>query len=395
MQTKTLRALVGALLLGTALVGAGTLSLSPAQAAAITNRAVGVPLQEAQALAAAKNYTAAIAKAREAKAAGANGAEAALIDRAIASWMLTAKDYRGALAAYKDLATRNVGNRAENLQAALGAALQLKMTAEAQAIAAQLGGAGGAAIYIAQGEFASGNFAEALRLARPLAGGNPPSLQALTIIQASCFKMNDTACNLDTLERLVRFYPNAERWHNLLRMVNNTRGLSDEQKLEIFRIRLLVDDIKTATDYQDMAQMALITNYPAEAKSVVEKGVAEKILMGERTDRLAKMTNDRVTADAATQRQLQAQAQADATGNADLKYGQNLLSYGKAAEAEAAIRQGLTEGKITDRDAANIALGRALLGQGKKPDAVRAFGAIPAASKSAPIARLWAIYASR
>ena len=395
MQTKTLRAHLGALLLGTIAAGAAPVGLSSAHAAAITNRAVGVPLQEAQALAAQKNYTAAIAKAREAKAAGANGAEAALIDRAIASWMLTAKDYRGALAAYKDLVTRNVGNRQENLQAALGAALQLKMMGEAQAIAAQLGGAGGAAVYIAQGEFASGNYAEALRLARPLAAGNPPSLQALTIVQASCFKLNDAACNLDTMEKLVRFHPNAERWHNLLRVVGNTRGLSDEQKLDIFRIRLLVDDIKTAADYQEMAQLALITNFPAEAKSVIEKGQAAKVLAGERADRLAKMTNDRVTADTAVQKQLQTQAQADATGNADVKYGQNLLSYGMAAEAEAAIRQGLAKGKVTDRDAANTAAGRALLGQGKKPDAARAFGAVPAASKSAPIARLWAVYASR
>jgi len=396
MKSMTARALAGALFLSTAFVCAGTaISVSPVYAAAITNRAVGVPLQEAQALAAAKNYTGAIAKAREAKAAGANGAEAALIDRTIAAWMLTAKDWRGALAAYKDLAARNIGNRQENLQAALGAALQLKNTAEATAIANQLGGAGGAAIYIAQGEFSSGNYAQALRLARPLANGNPPSQAALSIIQSSCFKLNDAACNLDTLEKLVRFYPNAERWSNLLRLGGNAKGLTDEQTLDVFRIRLLVGDIKTANDYQEMAQLALIANYPAEAKAVLDKGVAAKVVTGERAARLIKMTNDRVTAGGASQGQLKAAADADATGNADLKYGLNLLSYGKNAEAEAVIAQAQREGKLIDADAASIALGRAFLGEGKKADAVKAFNAVPRASKQAGIARVWSIYASQ
>jgi TolA-binding protein len=53
------------------------------------------------------------------------------------------------------------------------------------------------------------------------------------------------------------------------------------------------------------------------------------------------------------------------------------------------------KGKLADPEAAKIALGHALLAQGKKPDAVQAFDSVARNSKQAPIARLWSIYARK
>jgi tetratricopeptide (TPR) repeat protein len=397
MHKKTARALGVALFLGAAALTAGlVVPTTPAEAAAITNRAVGVPLQEAQQLAARGQLTQAIAKAREARAgAGITNAETILIDRLIAAWMLQARDYRGALTAYESLADRGV-DRERSLQAALGAAMQINNMAKVQELAAKMpGGAGNADLFIAQGLYSSKRYREAIAKAQPFAQRNPPSQQALEIMGASYFGLNDVAGRRTTLETLVTHYPTAERWSNLLRMARNERGLTDAQQLDIFRIRLLLGDLKTAEDYMEMAQLALIAGYPAEAKSVVEKGAAAKLLTGERTQRLAALVTQRLAEDQRVAAQLPAQAAADRTGNADVKLGLSMLSYGKAAEAEAALRQAVTEGGGGDKDAAQIGLGRALLAQGKKPDAVRAFGAVPRTSKSASVARLWSIYAQR
>ena len=52
-------------------------------------------------------------------------------------------------------------------------------------------------------------------------------------------------------------------------------------------------------------------------------------------------------------------------------------------------------GKLADPEGAKMALGHALLGQGKKQEAVTAFDSVAKTSKIAPIARLWSIYARR
>ena len=76
-----------ALALGLMLTTPVGVTTFPANAAVITNRAVGIPLQEAMQLANGEDWEAAIAKATEARnAAGITQAEIDLIDRLIAGW---------------------------------------------------------------------------------------------------------------------------------------------------------------------------------------------------------------------------------------------------------------------------------------------------------------------
>ena len=108
--------------------------------------------------------------------------------------------------------------------------------------------------------------------------------------------MNDAANRRTTLEQLAANYPKLQYWHDLLQLARNERGLSDEQQLDVLRLRFAVGDLKTDADYQEMAQLALVAGYPNEAKTLLDKAAADKIVSGERADRLVKMTNDRVTA---------------------------------------------------------------------------------------------------
>jgi hypothetical protein len=196
----------------------------------------------------------------------------------------------------------------------------------------------------------------------------------------------------------VVHYPNEQRWCDLLRLARNTRGLTDEQQLEIFTLRQNVNCLKTPEDYLEMGQIAIIAKYPAEGQAAITKGVTAKVLApqpGDRVTRLINLTKDSVAADMRTTAQLVSAAAADATGNADVRLARHHLSYAKYAEAEAAVQKGVTEGKLTDADYARVVLGRALLGQNKKAEAVRAFNAVPRTSKHYPIARLWSIYAQQ
>jgi predicted Zn-dependent protease len=78
-----------------------------------------------------------------------------------------------------------------------------------------------------------------------------------------------------------------------------------------------------------------------------------------------------------------------------VKLGLVYYTIGKGKEAEDAIRRGMAAGKLADPEGAKVALGHALLAQGKKQDAVNAYNSVARNSKEAPIARLWSIYARR
>ena len=177
-----------------------------------------------------------------------------------------------------------------------------------------------------------------------------------------------------------------------LRLAGNEKGITDEQMLDILRLRLAVGDLKTDADYLDFAQQALIAGYPAEAKAAIDKGMAAKLVQNnERMTRLFKKISDDMTASAAIQADLRKKTATDP--NASVRLGLILWSTGKSKEAEDAIRAGITSGKLADPEAAKVALGHALLSQGKNLDAVSAFDSVPRNSKEAPIATLWSIYA--
>ena len=216
-------------------------------------------------------------------------------------------------------------------------------------------------------------------------------ISAATVIALSaCAGTSDHAA---TLERLVARNPNPEYWHELLQLARNEKGLTDEQVMDILRLRLAVGDLKTDADYQDAAEQALIVGYPLEAKAVMDKGIASKAVQsGERVARLTnKIEADRVFAEPATR----ALATRAATNpNASVKLGLIYWTAGKGKEAEEAVRNGM-KGKLTDPEGAKVALGHALLAQGKKREAIQAFNSVARDSKEAPIARLWAIYAQK
>jgi predicted Zn-dependent protease len=274
----------------------------------------------------------------------------------------------------------------------MGISFLMKDNAKAKAYSDQLGGNldNETRLFIASQMAAAGQNKEALAYAAPALQGSPTEA-ALKFQQAVYFKMNDPVGRRTALEQLVTSYPKPEYWHDLLQLARNEKGLNDEQTMDIYRLRLALGDLKTVDDYFDATQEALVAGYPAEAKTILDKGVAAKVVpMGERLTRLFKKIDDDTAANAAVQADLQKKAAADP--NAKVKLGLIYWSFGKTKEAEDSIRAGIAAGKLADPEGAKIALGHALFSQGKKPEAIAAFDSVARNSKQAPIARLWSIY---
>jgi TonB family protein len=178
-----------------------------------------------------------------------------------------------------------------------------------------------------------------------------------------------------------------------VQLARNGKGLTDEQMLDVLRLRLALGDLKTDSDYLVFAQQALIAGYPSEAKAALDKGIAAKLVQNnERVTRLSKKIDDDLAASVRVQFDLQKKASNDP--NASVELGLILWSTGKYKEAEDAIRAGIASGQLADPERAKLALGHVLFSQGKKQDAVAAFDSVARDSKEAPIATLWSIYAA-
>ena len=149
---------------------------------------------------------------------------------------------------------------------------------------------------------------------------------------------------------MVRYYPKAEYWENLLDIYRR-KDSSDRVTLGFYRLMNDVGVLKDKGDYMEMAQLAIDAGVPGEAQPIVEKGMQSGTLKSDdkteqgRYDRLLAGAKKQADADKASLAQLAKEAEKATQGQADVGLGQAYLSYGKYDEAIAALRAGHQEGR--------------------------------------------------
>jgi len=398
METKTIRTLAAVLLLGgvMALV-TDIVSVTPADAA-ITREEVGGPLEEAQALANGGQWAAALEKVREADAApNKNAEESAAINQLMAYYASQARNYNAALTAYDRMIAAGQGNRTQNLRTAMRIALNARNSQRAIQYAQRLGDAMNAAdrALVAQAHYLSGNFRQVVTLLRPMAdGGGRPSETTLEALRAAYYQLNDEAGTQHALELLTLHYSSQTYWQQLIAIAQRQPGRTDKQSLELYRLREAVGTLETQEDYSEMAQIAMVAGLPGDAKKALNRAHEENLLEGERSQRLVATTNQAVGRDAALVAQLQQQAVAgNGDGNAEVRLGEIMWTYGRGEEGEAMVKRGIAEGNLDDLDAARVTLGQILVDNDKRQEAIQVLNAVSQDGRHASIARLWSIFA--
>jgi hypothetical protein len=398
MRSHATRKLIGALLFGASalIFSAGTASAQ----LTITSEALAEPVQAAQAAAAANNWNDAIAAMRRAaQVPGITGAERAFIQQSILAYMVSGRQYQAALQQVQSMLQGNIGNRNQNLESALRLALNVGNQSLAEQYANDLGRPGDIAIFSAQAAYDRMDYDECIRLARPLAGGNA-ARGVLDLLSACYFAKDDFTGQRPILEQIAARFPSQEAWDALLRNVGRTvTGMSDEQRLQIQRLRQLTGNFMTPADYSGMAELAIITNFPGDALYALQLAEENEMSQGERGTRLLNTTNERVATNRAQLEAAIGRMQSDDTGFIAMKVAQAYNSYQEYAEAEAAARLAIQKGATgVNLQLALIELGRALVGQGDGQAAAAEFRKVEGYDQNdanAVIARLWSIYAAQ
>jgi len=226
--------------------------------------------------------------------------------------------------------------------------------------------------------------------------GQVPKENYYQIILSSYVKLDDKPAVEDSLKRIVRHYPKANYWENLLDAYRR-KNSSERVTLGYYRLMDDVGVLKDKADYIEMAQLGIETAVPGESQMIIEKGMANGVLKSDdkteqgRYERLLATAKKQAEGDRASLGQQAKDAAKAPTGQFAVGLGQAYLSYGQIDEAIATIEGGLKKGGVTDPDEAQIALGTAYLKKGQKEQARQAYKAVKPDSKWADLASLWIV----
>ena len=190
------------------------------------------------------------------------------------------------------------------------------------------------------------------------------------------------------VQALVAAYPSSENWRDAVLTYREFGGADQAGRLDSVRLARLAKGLAGERDYLEAAQVFQSAGLWAESRSVLDEGVANRVIDPSKAafkEALA-TAGKRAAADKARLAGLQGGAIAAATGAPALEAGDLYLSaanYGAAADM---FRTALQKGGV-DPGVANTRLGIALALAGRRAEAEAAFRAVT--GPRAPLASLW------
>ena len=224
-----------------------------------------------------------------------------------------------------------------------------------------------------------------------------PGEEELEILRSCYRKENDQAGYVAATEKLILYYPKKEYWKEMLARVQRKPGFSDRLAIHVYRLRLAVNDLATANDYMEYAQLALQDAAPGEAKAVMDKGYEAGVLgKGEqaaRQGRLRALVEKSLEEARKNRAQAEKDAEAARSGEDLVKVGFDYAYDGKPEKGIGLIEKGIKKGGLKHPDEAKLRLGEAELHAGHRTRAVQTLRSVHGNDGTADLARLWVLQA--
>ncbi|MCX8114148.1 MAG: hypothetical protein N3D71_03665 [Burkholderiaceae bacterium] len=368
---------------------------------------IGKPLQAARDLIKAQKFKEALAKLREAEAVPNRTAyENFVLEQMRASAASQAGDYEQAIKSFQALIASGrlpeaeQGRYAANVAGLYYRAKDYGNAANwaARALKSNPGDQATRTLMI-QSYYLAGDYAAASRealadiQAAERAGQTPPEDKLQLLANVAARNGGDKNAYIAALERLVAYYPKREYWADLLRRIESKPGFSSRLALDVLRLKLATKTMNGATDYFEMAQLALQEGQAAEAKKVLDEGFAAGVLgkgpEAERHKRLLALATQRANEAPQMLKNAEAEAAADKDGNALVRIGLAYTALGQYDKGIALMQQGIAKGGLKRPHDANLHLGIALLRAGQKGRAAQVLKTVGGTDGTADLARLW------
>jgi hypothetical protein len=373
---------------------------------------IGKPLQAAEVLIKAQRYKEALAKVRDAEAAGPRSAnETYMIERMRIAAASGAGDVDTAARSFDALSgTGRVSgpDKVRMLESiAVGyyrAGQYAKAIQWGQRYFREGGTSPAIRTMLIQSQYLGGDLAGAVReltseIQADERGGTPPAEDRLKLLLNAATKLGDNNAVVYAMEKLVTYYPKKEYWVDLMSRMQRKPTFSDRLSLDAYRLSLATGSMTSAPDFMEMAQLALQANLPTEGKQIVDKGFASGALgtgpEAGRHKRLRDLVDKQLKEDEASRAKDEKDALTEKSGDDLVVVGMNLVYNGQAAKGVQLIQQGIAKGNLKRPEDAKLHLGIAQLAAGDKAKAQATFKTVQGSDGTSDLARLWALYARR
>lgn len=213
------------------------------------------------------------------------------------------------------------------------------------------------------------------------AAGQAPARNDLDVLMSAQVKSKDEAGAEDTLEKLVKYYNEAEDWNQIIGVSYGIKGIRDIDALYLGRLMFLVEPNPKPNDASIVGSVASKMGFYGDAVKAEQAGGTGFPSPD------ANAQKDK----ASIQQQIAEGAKQGGTYN--VKLAEALYGYGMYAEAETAARLAQTKGGVTDPTEIPMILGMTLTAEGKYQEALDQFAKIQGGSPAMPrVVRLWTYY---
>lgn len=252
--------------------------------------------------------------------------------------------------------------------------------------------------------YAGGNYAEASKevtaqVQADEKAGRAPSEVSLQTLANCALKLNDKAGYVTAIEKLATYHPKKDLWIDLLNRLQNKQGFSEAHLgLDVLRMRFTIGGITTASDYMNMAELAIQAGYPTEGKTVIDAAFKAGVFgtgpEAARQKRLQDLAAKKVDDDQKALPQREADASKAADGNDLVAVGYDYVTGGQYDKGIALIEQGIAKGNLKYADGAKLHLGMAYLQAGKKAKGIQALKGVQGTDGASDLAHYWSILAN-
>lgn len=379
----------------------------PAAAEITVSREVGVPLQAAKTAFANKQYATALKEVeRAASVKGATQDEKWAIEQMRATIYKAQGRFAEAATAF-EAATKLATLSAADQAAALETLSQVWYRAGDYAKSAAYGEkamAGGRRSdafrqMVAEAYYRDKNPQKAASMARALIeeqrkAGRTPSAELLQFLAAAEFGAGNDAGYIKTLREQLRTESSRDNWQRLFDAMERTQKIPERLDLDWSRLKLAADAYENPDSYTEMAQLALVSELPGEALTILERGFSTGLLgngpKAARQERMRDYAREQVARQRQELDERQRQAVADKDAEALAKIGMARATLGDPAAGMALMKQALA-GKLRQPAAVRLRLAMVQFQTGQTKAAEQSLAALPANSDEARLGGLWSL----
>jgi TolA-binding protein len=228
--------------------------------------------------------------------------------------------------------------------------------------------------------------------------GAKPGRNELIQLRSAYDKVGNKDAAQSTLEKVVKYYPDAGTWSALLYDVKKER-LDPRQKLHLYRLMELTGNLKQPQDFLAYSEAATAQGLLAESKKVLEAGMKINAFPAgteqDRAKRYIASATKSIDASKGELPKLEGEAKAAPNGEKYVMLGNTHYSFDQYANAVSALQAGLTKGGLKNDADARVTLGVAQLKAGQKGEALKTFRATKTDDEvTRRLVQLWALYAS-